>query len=207
MPPPPTNGTPISALNTPGGVVDLKTGRMRSHDRADRMTKIVSATPEGACPTWLAFLDQVTGGDAELQRYLQRATGYALSGSTQEHALFFLYGTGANGKSVFLSTLASILGDYATNAPIDTFMETRGDRHPTDLAGLRGARLVTAIETEQGRRWAEAKVKNLTGGDKVSARFLYQDFFEFWPQFKLSSRATTAPRCATSMRPCGDACT
>lgn len=172
-------------LNTPGGVVDLKTGRMRSHDRADRMTKIVSATPEGACPTWLAFLDQVTGGDAELQRYLQRATGYALSGSTQEHALFFLYGTGANGKSVFLSTLASILGDYATNAPIDTFMETRGDRHPTDLAGLRGARLVTAIETEQGRRWAEAKVKNLTGGDKVSARFLYQDFFEFWPQFKL----------------------
>ncbi len=172
-------------LNTPSGVVDLKSGRMRPHDRADRMTKITSAMPEGLCPTWLVFLDQVTGGDAELQRYLQIAAGYALSGSTQEHALFFLYGTGANGKSVFLSTLASILGDYATNAPIDTFMESRGDRHPTDLAGLRGARLVTAIETEQGRRWAEAKVKNLTGGDKVSARFLYQDFFEFWPQFKL----------------------
>ena len=172
-------------LNTPGGVVDLKTGRQRSHDRADRMTKITTATPGGDCPIWRQFLAEVTGGDAELQAYLQRMTGYALTGSTQEHALFFLYGTGANGKSVFVNTLATILGDYATNAPMDTFMETRTDRHPTDMAGLRGARFVAAIETEQGRRWAESKVKNLTGGDKISARFMRQDFFEFFPQFKL----------------------
>lgn len=172
-------------LNTPGGVVDLKTGRMRAHDRADRMTKITTATPGGDCPTWRRFLDEVTGGDVELQAYLQRMVGYALTGSTQEHALFFLYGTGANGKSVFVNTLATILGDYATNAPMDTFMETRTDRHPTDMAGLRGARFVSAIETEQGRRWAESKLKNLTGGDKISARFMRQDFFEFWPQFKL----------------------
>lgn len=172
-------------LNTPGGVVGLKTGRQRPHDRADRMTKITTATPNGACPIWRQFLAEVTGGDAGLQAYLQRMAGYTLTGSTQEHALFFLYGTGANGKSVFVNTLATILGDYAANAPMDTFMETRTDRHPTDMAGLRGARFVAAIETEQGRRWAESKVKNLTGGDKISARFMRQDFFEFFPQFKL----------------------
>ena len=172
-------------LNTPGGLVDLRTGRLRAHDRADRMTKITTATPGGDCPTWRQFIAQITGGDQALQTYLQRTVGYALTGSTREHALFFLYGTGANGKSVFLNTLASILGDYATNAPMDTFMETRTDRHPTDMAGLRSARFVAAIETEQGRRWAESKVKNLTGGDKISARFMRQDFFEFFPQFKL----------------------
>ncbi|CBJ49594.1 phage/plasmid primase, P4 family [Ralstonia solanacearum] len=172
-------------LNTPGSVVDLRTGRQRPHDRDDRMTKITTATPGGDCPTWRQFLAEVTGGDAELQAYLQRMAGYALTGSTQEHALFFLYGTGANGKSVFVNTLATILGDYAANAAMDTFMETRTDRHPTDMAGLRGARFVAAIETEQGRRWAESKVKNLTGGDKISARFMRQDFFEFFPQFKL----------------------
>jgi len=172
-------------LNTPGGVVDLRTGRMRAHDRADRMTKITTATPGGDCPTWRRFLAEVTGGDADLQAYLQRVSGYCLTGSTQEHALFFLYGTGANGKSVFVNTLATILGDYAASAPMDTFMEARGDRHPTDMAGLRGARFVSSIETEQGRRWAESKVKSLTGGDKISARFMRQDFFEFSPQFKL----------------------
>ncbi len=172
-------------LNTPGGVVDLRTGRMRAHDRADRMTKITTATPGGDCPTWRQFIAEVTGGDAALQAYLQRMAGYALTGSTQEHALFFLYGTGANGKSVFVNTLATILGDYAASAPMDTFMEARGDRHPTDLAGLRGARFVSSIETEQGRRWNESKVKAITGGDKVSARFMRQDFFEYTPQFKL----------------------
>ncbi len=175
----------IWLLNTPGGVVDLRTGRMRPHDRNDRMTKITTATPKGDCPTWRQFLDEVTGGDKDLQIYLQRMVGYALTGSTREHALFFLYGTGANGKSVFVNTLATILGDYSTNAAMDTFMETRTDRHPTDMAGLRGARFVAAIETEQGRRWAESKVKSLTGGDKISARFMRQDFFEFFPQFKL----------------------
>ncbi len=172
-------------LNTQGGVLDLKTGRMRPHERTDRMTKITTATPGGDCQTWRQFIDEVTGGDKELEFYLQRMVGYALTGSTQEHALFFLYGTGANGKSVFVNTLATILGDYATNAPMDTFMETRTDRHPTDMAGLRGARFVAAIETEQGKRWAESKLKNLTGGDKISARFMRQDFFEFFPQFKL----------------------
>lgn len=178
------------ALNTPGGVVDLRTGQMRPHRRQDRMTRVATATPtpssgKPACPTWQAFLGDVTGGDAELMAYLQRMVGYCLTGVTSEHALFFLYGTGANGKSVFVNVMSTILGDYAASAPMDTFMEARGDRHPTDLAGLRGARFVASIETEQGRRWNESKVKAITGGDKVSARFMRQDFFEYVPQFKL----------------------
>jgi putative DNA primase/helicase len=160
---------------------------MRAHDRGDRMTKISTATlvAGSQCPSWLAFLDQVTGGDAAQMRYLQKVFGYCLTGSTQEHALFFLYGTGANGKSVFVNTLFTVLGDYAAIAPMDTFMESRADRHPTDLAGLRGARFVAATETEQGRRWNESKIKEITGGDRVSARFMRQDFFTYLPQFKL----------------------
>jgi putative DNA primase/helicase len=173
------------ALNTPGGIVDLRTGRMSAHHRGARQTRLATATPSGECPRWRAFLVDVTGGDADLQAYLQRMAGYCLSGSTDAHALFFLYGTGANGKSVFVNVLSTMLGDYAANAPMDTFMEARGDRHPTDLAGLRGARFVASIETEQGRRWNESKVKAITGGDKVSARFMRQDFFEYTPQFKL----------------------
>ena len=172
-------------LNTPEGVVHLRTGNMRPHDRKDRMTKVTTAVPRGACPTWLAFLSDVTGADAEQMAYLQRVVGYCLTGVTTEHALFFLYGTGANGKSVFVNVISTILGDYAANAPMDTFMETRSDRHPTDLAGLRGARFVAATETEQGRRWNESKIKTITGGDKVSARFMRQDFFEYLPNYKL----------------------
>jgi len=175
----------IWLLNTPGGVVDLRTGRMRPHDRSERMTKIATATPRGTCPIWLDFIAQVTQGDRAHAEYLQRFAGYCLTGSTQEHALFFLYGTGANGKSVFVNTIFTLLGDYAANAPMDTFMETRGDRHPTDLAGLRGSRFVGATETEQGRRWNESKIKEITGGDRVSARFMRQDFFTYVPQFKL----------------------
>ena len=171
--------------NSPGGVVDLRTGKLRPHDRADRMTKITTATPKGTCPRWLAFLSDITRGDADLMAYLQRVVGYCLTGVTSAHALFFPYGTGANGKSVFVNVITTILGDYAANAPMDTFMEARTDRHPTDLAGLRGARFVSSIETEQGRRWNESKVKAITGGDKVSARFMRQDFFEYLPQFKL----------------------
>jgi len=175
----------VWVLNTSGGVVDLRTGHIRAHERADRMTKVATAVPKGCCPIWRSFLSDVTGGDAELMIYLQRMVGYCLTGVTSEHALFFLYGTGANGKSVFVNVIATILGDYAANAPMDTFMETRSDRHPTDLAGLRGARFVASIETEQGRRWNESKIKTITGGDKVSARFMRQDFFDYTPHFKL----------------------
>lgn len=183
-------------INSATGVVDLRSGQVRAHNRLDYSTKIATAgiTAEQEPPTqWLAFLNDVTDGNQDLQRYLARMAGYALTGATSEHALFFLYGTGANGKSVFVNTLAAVLGDYATNAPMDTFMETKTDKHPTDVAGLRGARLVTSIEVANGRRWAEAKIKSLTGGDKISARFMRQDFFEYKPQFKLIIAGNNKP--------------
>jgi putative DNA primase/helicase len=172
-------------LNTPGGVVDLRTGQARPAAPEDYQTKITAVAPAGNCPIFRAFLRQVAGDDEELELFIQRMLGYALTGSTREHALFFLYGTGANGKSVLTSTVAGVLGDYHRTAAIETFTASNQDRHPTDLAGLRGARLVTATETEEGRRWAESKIKVLTGGDPISARFMRQDFFEFLPQFKL----------------------
>jgi putative DNA primase/helicase len=117
--------------------------------------------------------------------YLQRWAGYMLTGETREHAFLFIHGTGGNGKGVLVNSLAAALGDYATSAPMETFMASRSDRHPTDLAGLRGARVVLAQETEAGRRLAEARIKALTGGDRVAARFMRGDFFEFAPAFKL----------------------
>lgn len=173
------------SLNTPDGVVDLHTGRMRPHRLEDYHTKITAVAPGGECPRWLAFLDQITGGDKQLQLYLQRLAGYCLTGLTREHVFAFIYGPGGNGKSVFISVLMGILDGYAMTAPVETFIASNGERHPTDMAGLRGARLVTAVETESGRRWAESKLKQLTGGDKIAARFMRQDFFEFTPQFKL----------------------
>ncbi len=172
-------------LNTPGGIVDLRTGAMLPHDPMRYMTKITAAAPGGDCPLWRKFLAEITDSDTELQAFLQRVAGYSLTGSIREHALFFAYGTGGNGKGVFLNTLNAILGDYGAVAPMATFLASRTEQHPTDLAGLRGARLVTAQETEQGRRWAESKIKALTGGDPISARFMRQDFFTFSPAFKL----------------------
>jgi putative DNA primase/helicase len=175
------------SLNTPDGVIDLRTGKLRSHRAVDYMTKITTVAPDKcpSIPIWLAFLDRITGGDADLIAFMQRMAGYALTGSTKEHALFFLHGTGANGKTTFLNAQTSIMGDYHTAAPIETFTASKQEHHPTDLAGLRGARLVTSVETEEGRRWAESKIKALTGGDKIAARFMRQDFFEYVPTFKL----------------------
>jgi putative DNA primase/helicase len=149
------------------------------------ITKIAACDAYGECPLWHAFLQRVTDEDLELQHYLQRVAGYCLTGSTREHVLFFLYGTGANGKGVFLNTLRGIWHDYAAVAPMETFIKTYNDRHPTELAYLRGVRLVIAQETERGRRWDESKIKALTGGDPISARFMRQDFFEYVPQFKI----------------------
>ncbi len=173
-------------LGTPGGTVDLRTGKLRDGVRDDGITKTTAIAPiETGCPLWLKFLHETTGGDAELIRFLQQWCGYCLTGLTREHTLVFVYGPGGNGKSVFLNTVAGIMKDYGTTAAMDTFSASNGDKHPTDLAMLRGARLVTASETEEGRAWAEARIKQMTGGDKIAARFMRQDFFEFLPQFKL----------------------
>jgi len=127
----------------------------------------------------------VTGDNPGLEKYLQVACGYSLTGLTIEEIVLFLHGQGQNGKSVFIRAVSGVLDSYHTTTPVETFLDLPGDRHPTDVASLRGARMVTAAETEQGRRWSESKLKTLTGGDKVSARFMRQDPFEFTPQFTL----------------------
>ena len=181
-------------INTPAGVVDLRTGQCTAHAAEHYLTKMTGGAPQDHCPKWMQFLADVTGGDGDYSAFLQRVAGYAATGSTVEHALFFLYGSGGNGKGTFLNTLEYVLGDYATTAPMETFTESRGDRHPTELAMLRGARLVIAQETEEGRAWAESRLKSLTGGDRIQARFMHQDFFEFTPLFKLLIAGNHKPR-------------
>jgi len=174
------------ALNTPGGVLDLRTGRMRAHRRDDLFTKCTGAAPENGIPwRWLRFLLEITQGDKTMVRYLQRFIGYTLTGVIDEHAFAFLYGPGGNGKSVLLATVAAMLGDYATTAMQDVFTVGRHEQHPTHLASLRGARMVLVTETEQGKAWAESRIKSLTGGDQISARVMRGDPFEFSPMFKL----------------------
>ena len=181
-------------LGTPGGTVDLKTGRVLEADPAHAITKLTAVGPGKAkCPRWLQFLDESTGGDTQLIAFLRRWFGYSLTGSTQEQALIFLCGGGGNGKTIFLNVLSGVLGDYATTAAMAVLTASKYDRHPAELATLAGSRLVVASETDEGRVWAEARVKQLTGGDKISARFMRQDPFEFQPQFKLAIAANTLP--------------
>jgi putative DNA primase/helicase len=151
----------------------------------DYFTKSTTVKPQGDCPLWIEFLEKVTAGDAQLVDYLQRVCGYCLTGSTQEQCLFFLYGPGGNGKTTFVNTISGVMGDYAKTAAIDAFSASSNDRHPTELANLQGARLVVATETAEGRHWDETRIKTLTGGDMISARFMRQDFFQYRPVLKL----------------------
>lgn len=175
------------ALNCDGEVHQLDAESFsRSAIPGDYLTKSTAVKPDGSeCPLWIEFLETVTAGDAPLIDYLQRVCGYCLTGSTIEQCLFFLYGPGGNGKSTFVNTISGIMGDYAKTAGIDTFSASNGDRHPTDLANLQGARIVIASETVEGRHWDETRIKTLTGGDMISARFMRQDFFDYRPAFKL----------------------
>ena len=164
-----TSGTAGLGLNK-NGVINLRNGKMRRSKPGDYITKITAVSPEGDCPRFEKILDEITDGNCALQGFLQRMAGYALTGVTRDHALFFLYGLGANGKSVFLNTLVGILGDYHRVAPTEMLLASKFDRHPTELAGLVGRRLATAVETGRVSHWAEEKIKAMTGGDKITRR-------------------------------------
>lgn len=175
-------------LGTPGGTVDLRTGRLqqaRLDNYITKLTAIAPAAPGTQAPIWSAFLERIFRHAPELVPYMQRVAGYAATGLTTEHALVFCWGEGGNGKGVFFNTLAHVLGDYARVAAPDLLLETQSDRHPTDMAMLMGARLVIASEVPRGRAWNEPKLKSLTGGDPVTARYMRQDFFTYMPQFTL----------------------
>jgi len=184
-------------LNVLNGTVELETGRLRPHRQADLMTRLAPVTyePGARSPTLQQYLDVVTGGDAELQRFLQLIAGYALTGLTREEKMFFIFGPGASGKSTFIDMLKAVLGDYAMTADFETFLKRNGGGGiRNDIARLAGPRFVSSIEVERGGRLAEAMVKELTGGDTISARFLYREFFEYKPQFKLFLVANHRPR-------------
>ena len=190
------DATPL-LFNTSDSTVDLRNGTDRPPDPLDYITKqaVCAAAPDGTPhPLWTAFLERVTDRDGELQAFLQRYVGYCCTGLTTEHKFVFAYGTGANGKGTFLNTVAKIFGDYATVADMNTFLATRYERHPADLAKLHGARLVIAQETYKGGQWDETKIKALTGGDKITARFMRQDYFDFQPTFKLFIVGNHKPR-------------
>lgn len=183
-------------LGTPNGTVDLRSGELRNARRGDLISRLTSTSPAepGATPKlWLKFLDEIMGSDTDVIGFLQRAAGYALTGSTNEHKLLFLHGSGRNGKSVFLNSLLNIWGDHGRRVAATTFLSSRTEHHPTDIASLRGVRLAVASELPRGKTWDEATLKDLTGGDRLTARFMRQDFFEFDPKLTLMIAGNVQP--------------
>ena len=170
------------AFNVLNGIVDLSTGNLRPHRREDRITKLapVAFDPTATAPRWKKFLEDVLPDDAT-RAFVQRAIGYSATASVREHVLFLLYATGRNGKSTLLEVIRALFGDYAAQAAPDLLLAKRTDRHPTEFAALVGRRLVTSSEAGKGRAWDEARVKWLTGGDRLTARRMREDFFEFDP--------------------------
>ncbi len=174
-------------LTVQNGTLDLHTGELQPHSPGDLITKLAPVAYDAAatCPRWLDFLAETFEGNAALIAYVQKMAGYALTGDTSEQSLFVLWGTGQNGKSTMLSALGALLGDYWKQTPTETLLARSGNTIPNDVAALKGARLVTAIEADEGRRLAESLVKQMTGGDPLAARFMRAEWFNFVPTFKL----------------------
>lgn len=174
-------------LNCRNGTVDLRTGAIRPHERKDLLTHDVEIDyrPDATTPTWLRFLDDVFAHDAELIHFVQRAVGYSLTGNVKEQVLLICHGSGSNGKSVFLNIIRQLLGKLAWQAAPDLLLADRNRRHPTEQADLFGKRLVVCQETGEGRRFNETLVKQLTGGDAITARRMHEDNWSFDPTHKL----------------------
>jgi putative DNA primase/helicase len=182
-------------FNCSNGTINLKTGELLPPNPSHLLTKIspVEFNPNTQCPIWERFLFEVFNGDKEMVGFLQRVIGYALTGDTSEQCLFFLYGIGRNGKSTLIETLMVLLGDYSTKAEMRAFMEKNGASVNNDIACLAGSRLVCAVESGRNQRINESLVKEIVGQDLVTARYLYQEFFSFKPQFKLFLAGNSKP--------------
>jgi putative DNA primase/helicase len=174
-------------LNVKNGTIDVTTGEFREHRQEDMITKIakVEYKPEADCPLWKQFIREIMDYKADVITFVQTVAGWALTGDISEQTMLILYGNGANGKSTFLNTIMYLLGDYAIATPTETFMRKNGDQYTNDIARLRGTRFVTTTEAEQGRRLSEPLIKKITGNDQMTARFLYGEFFNFTPTFKI----------------------
>ena len=198
----------LFSFNVANGTIDLRTGALRPHDRADLITKLsaIEYSPDAPAPRWEQFLDEVFAGDAkqadasdakqagaDVIGYVQRLFGYALTASQRDHVLAFLCGPGSNGKSVLTRLMLSVAGEYGQVAPESLFMKQYGDQIPVDVARLRGARLVVASESQEAERLDEGKVKKLSGSDPISARFMRQNIFEFQPSHHLFLQSNHRP--------------
>jgi len=173
-------------FNVENGTIDLRSGLLRAHDRQDLITKVAPVVydPNAVCPRFDAFLARILPSQS-LRRFVQKAIGHSLTGDTREDVIFINYGNGSNGKTTLMQTIQALFGDYASQTSTDTLMIKRNEGVPNDVAALKGARLVAASEGEEGKRLAESLIKSLTGGDKISARFMRAEWFEFEPTFKI----------------------
>ncbi len=183
-------------LNVQNGSLNLRTSELYRHEKRDLVTKLAPVTydPEATCPQWTRFLNEILAGNEQLIAFLKRAVGYTLTGDTSEHVLFFLYGTGANGKTTFLRSLQGVFGDYACQADPDLLLKTYTPQHPTNIARLEKVRLTICMEVEEGRSMRTSLMKQLTGGDKRTARQMRQDFREYEPTDKIWLGANNKPR-------------
>jgi putative DNA primase/helicase len=184
-------------FNVANGTLDLRTGDLRPHGQADMLTRCLPLAydQDARCPQWIAFLEKAMQKNAELLVFLQRALGYSLTGSTQEQCFFLLHGPTKTGKSTFMHIAKAVLGPYGTQAEMSTFLHKDRETVRNDLADLAGMRLVCAIETDEGKRLAEALIKQLTGGtDTIKARFLFEEYFEYRPQFKVFLATNHKPK-------------
>lgn len=182
-------------FNVLNGTIDLRTGRLRKHDQEDYITKLASIRydSQAKCEGWMKFLDDISCGNVELQDYLQAVVGYCLTGSVAEQKLFFLFGQGANGKSVFLRVLMGLFGDYGTKTASEFLLRKPAGTHTTDVTDLKGVRLAITVEVGEGQRMAESLVKELTGGDIVKARRMRQDNMAWDPTHKIWLAANHKP--------------
>ena len=184
-------------FNVANGTIDLQTGKLQPPNPADLLMKKSPVTydPAANCPHWAAFLDSITNGDKDLQGFLQEALGYTLTGNTSEQCLFILHGSGANGKSTFIEIAREVLGDYGMQIPVETLLVRKHEGASNDVAALKGIRFATASEAERGQSLAESKIKQMVAGnDKIAARFLYGEFFEYVPQFKIFLATNWMPK-------------
>lgn len=174
-------------LNVANGTLNLRTRRLQPHRAQDKHTKIapVAYDADAVCPRWNEFLNEITDSNADLISFLQRSIGYSLTGDIREQCLFIFYGRGANGKTTFLQTIASLLGDYWKQSPSEMLLLSRQEGIGNDVARLKGTRFASIIEVEEGRRLKESLIKAMTGGDTITARFLFHEYFEYVPQFKI----------------------
>ena len=186
------------ALNTQSGIVDLRTGVERPHDPTELCTRLTPCKVDRrqGAELWAGFLHDITQGDAELAAYLQRVAGYCATGVTPEDVLVYLFGIGANGKGSFAESIAYALGDYAKAFPPEVLMESKGERHPTDLAQFMGVRFALTSEPSSSATWNDSRVKSLTGDTVISARFMRGDFFTFPRTHKTVVLGNHMPRLA-----------